>query len=236
MRRNVLKSAAVLGFGVPVFIKSVTADPQRPDVSFDPSSTTETRQFVKNSFEYSKMLNAEGVEEERSRIVQSLSKRQAKAIEPYITTSQLVLESATDTGRTGGNKTDNFSSGQVTTASSCTTYSHTLSAYIQTPVGEYHAFDFTHEIDWCYDNDDYWGMQAHATGDGRNYALVNWDYNGSIRDDFAERSTYFLSQKEGEFDRCAYIDFGWNCTTDYGFIELSGDIAGYGFVQDKKVY
>jgi len=236
-----------------------------PDSNFDPSRKQNVLEFVSDSFEARSTLEHQlesqsgitksmasdradtAISRNRNQLLKDLSDRQIQAISKVMEKSELVISrSSANTGsRQSGPNVSGSGSGDVKSLAATQSgwqferFTGTIRADLQTPVGNYRAFRFEHEIEWEANHDwpaDVRGMNATGRGNGKNYVLAYWDYRGATGDDIQEYTNYFLSEKTGKFKGCLLLGTSFTCSrNDRAYIECAGSAGGNGSVTNKYV-
>jgi len=241
-RRSVLSSVAVASVGVGGLtgVSSAAGTGVEPlDTSFDPSDDSAVREFTRSTFAWSNRHTEDEIRAERTRLLESLTDEQLLAVSDVIDGAELVVTPRKPDAAAGDDASTAIRSEDPigTQSISCTEYTYPLDAYLDTIVGTYHAFTYSHEIDWCYDGTDCWNIEPRGYGDGNYYVLAYWNYLGDTGDDVYDGGTYFQSERTGSFEGCILVDTSFTCPRrDYGYSKLVGDMYGNHAVADTDVY
>jgi len=183
-RRSALKliGSSVATIGSAGLAAAKPGSDPTPDTGFDPSSREETAEFVHNSFKYGEQKSDYEVSSLPSDLREDLTQQQKTAISEYLQ-SYAELKFEFDTPWSVSSASED----EVSTTSEYAEYSYTISTMISVPVSggfyccyrdEYDAYDFTHSLEWFYEDDEVQSGTATCDGDGNSYGIVNWVYEG----------------------------------------------------------
>lgn len=235
-RRSLLKQFGMIGSAAvatsPVSGSSDRKSQDTVDTNFDASDREETAKFILSVFNaVQEKTQAKTQEVERS-LEERLNPEQKQAIGKYLENNAVLRQE------------ENISVGEEEDAkqTSYGTFDHTVSTeielYLCTTTGHcswytFDAYDYTHELNWEYDGDTVSSGSASTTGNGNNYALVKWTYEGDEDSDITYHSDdlYVKSYRQGYFVQSILID-GYFDENNYPEIELMGDNSGRGNVTD----
>lgn len=182
------------------------------EADFNPSSREETLQYLYRTLKQSASEDGNDPEEIRSVLKDRLSVKQKQSLKNALE-EDVGKEVKTTIQETSP------SSGEVRAlASSFESYSYTISTEITVPVAcgtvpgctykTFAAYDFTHELQWYYDDNGVISGSATCEGTGHDYAVVWWAYEGrtSYQKQTHPDGYYVKTFREGKFDQNIILD------------------------------
>ena len=220
-RRKSLKLLASVGVGSVTLVNGVAAKGSSINTNFDPSNQSEVEEFLSN---YNKDLNnllGEEKKEFKRRIEAELSSSQKEAIADYFAT-QATIEI---------NPTPMVASSEVSLNAVSGTFDtdYTVNAAINTRIGTFDAFDYTHEIEWDVSGSDVVDCISRRPSYNTysHLGALYWSFDHDDVEALDINDTHCEATRRATFTR-NFISGDIASTTDTCSITLLGDDKGYG--------
>lgn len=232
-RRRVLKTLGAGLTGLAVIGNAQAAEDQSLDkTDFDPSDRQEVLDFIAQTFEDGASKSDEEVRSLRSTLRSRLSEDQKKSIgKAWEEDIEITAEKRVDK--------DPLAKPDDVKAQEWEDYSYTIAAHITVPLcptvppgcyeEEFHAYDFTHELEWFYSDGEVTSGTASTNGNGNTYPLVYWRYEGveGSSKEFHPDGHYVKTWRQGKVVQHLGADFGPS-ENQYPECWLQGDNNGFG--------
>lgn len=244
-RRGMLKKVGVGVLSTPLAGIANGESKSHDDVTegeFDPSSRESTVVFLSKVLEESSSESGRNPEKIRSVLNERLSAEQKQALsdvlENYVdldvntSVQKLQPSSVTNTQATGAISTQSTQFGSFSYTIT-TEININVCGSIQCVNGTYVAYDFTHELQWYYDEDGVISGTADCSGEGHDYGLVHWDYEGrtGYNKETHPDGHYVKTYREGQFEQNIVIDEAFS-RIQHPSCWVQGDDNGSGSAYD----
>lgn len=220
-RRRGIKLIGAIGIGAVVPVNTSSAERPEDKTGFDPTSRRELEAFLSSYLAKLQNLNKKDSEEFQIRIKSQLSDAQKAAIASYISNEGQFTASVSTSS-------DGPSVG-ISGITVTETYDYTLRVEIDTPIGKFDAYNYTHKIEWDIEGGDVVDVQS-IRGGYKTYShlgAVYWSFLGDSVSNVEVNPSYCEATRSASFRRNA-ISGSIASTTDTCQITLLGDDSGYG--------
>lgn len=223
-RRKVLSTTGSLAVGTIALAGRSTADVAGVDTDFDPNNRKELREFLQDyRAKLDQFESEDRASEFKKQVAEELSDEQSAAIAEFFSREgELAVtvknENSTAETSVGTLSSDGFYS-----------YSYTVAAEINTVLGTFDAFEYTHEIDWEVSGGDVVECTSRQGG-YKTYSHLNalyWSFESSKVRSKDVDDTNCEATRFAKFSR-NFVSGDIASTTDTTTITLVGDNNGSG--------